>query len=102
LAWLAIRPGPLPESSVLAAHFSLKSDLVLALVTNLINLTPGTIGIEIDQARRIVYVHVINVGSDRAVKHFYSQMAELERLLVAAFEREADWRPSGDKEADRA
>ncbi|MGV0836720.1 Na+/H+ antiporter subunit E [Mycolicibacterium thermoresistibile] len=102
LAWLAVRPGPLPVSAVLAAHFTLKSDLVLALAVNLINLTPGTIGIEIDQNRRIVYVHVINVGSDRAVKNFYRQMAKLEQLLIAAFEREEDWQPAADKEADRA
>ncbi|EHI12358.1 putative monovalent cation/H+ antiporter subunit E [Mycolicibacterium thermoresistibile ATCC 19527] len=98
LAWLAIRPGPLPVSAVLAARFNLKSDLVLALAVNLINLTPGTIGIEIDQNRRIVYVHVINVGSERALRNFYRQMKQLEQLLIAAFERDEDWRPAPEKE----
>lgn len=102
LVWLAIRPGPLPVSAVLAAHFSLKSDLVLALAVNLINLTPGTIGIEIDQNRRVVYVHVINVGSDRALKNFYRQMAKLEQLLIAAFEREQDWRPAANADKEDA
>jgi multicomponent Na+:H+ antiporter subunit E len=32
------------------------------------------------------------------VSRFYSQIAEVERLLVSTFEREADWRPSADKE----
>lgn len=99
IAWLAIKPGPPPHSAVLRAHFALKSDLVLTLAVNIINLTPGTIALEVDQARRVVYVHVINVGSDRTMNHFHSQMATLERLLVAALEREEDWRPSTDKEA---
>jgi multicomponent Na+:H+ antiporter subunit E len=77
---------------------AVKSDLVLVLAVNIINLIPGSIVLEIDQARRMLYVHVIDVGSERAVSRFYSQVAEVERLLVSTFERVADWRPSADKE----
>jgi multicomponent Na+:H+ antiporter subunit E len=97
VAWLAIRPGPPPTTAVLRAHLALKSDLVLALAVNAINLTPGTIVLEIDQTRRMIYVHVLDVGSDRAVKRFYHQIAEVERLIIASFERAADWRPSPDE-----
>ncbi|MBU8808516.1 Na+/H+ antiporter subunit E [Mycolicibacterium goodii] len=100
VAWLAIRPGPPPLTAVLRAHLALKSDLVLALAVNIMNLTPGTIVLEIDQTRRMIYVHVLDVGSDRAVNRFYTQIDQLQRLLVAAFEREADWQPSAEKEVD--
>ena len=93
VAWLALRPGPPPLSAVLRARLALKSDLVLALAVNIMNLTPGTIVLEIDQARRLVYVHVLDVGSRRSVDRFYRQAAKLERMLVAAFERESEWRP---------
>jgi multicomponent Na+:H+ antiporter subunit E len=99
VAWLAIKPGPPPLSAVLGAHMALKSDLVLTLAANAINLIPGSIVLEIDQTRRIVYVHVIDTGSDRAVRQFYQQVAELERLLIAAFERDADWQPSAEQES---
>jgi multicomponent Na+:H+ antiporter subunit E len=99
LAWLAVKPGPPPLSAVLRAHMAIKSDLVLALAVNIINLTPGTIVLEIDQVRRMIYVHVIDVGSDRAVTRFYHQIAEIERLLVASFEREEDWRPVANRES---
>ncbi len=99
LAWLAVRPGPPPLSAVLRAHLAIKSDLVLALAVNIINLTPGTIVLEIDQVRRMIYVHVIDVGSDRAVKTFYRQVAQIERRLIASFERERDWRPSEERES---
>ena len=63
VAWLAIRPGPPPLTAVLRAHLDIKSDLVLALAVNIINLIPGSIVLEIDQVRRIIYVHVIDVST---------------------------------------
>jgi multicomponent Na+:H+ antiporter subunit E len=102
VAWLAVKPGPPALSAVLRAHLAVKSDLVLALAVNIFNLIPGSIVLEIDQTRRMLYMHVIDVGSDRAVSRFYRQVAVVERLLVSTFEREADWRPSPREEADRA
>jgi multicomponent Na+:H+ antiporter subunit E len=99
VAWLAVKPGPPPLSAVLRAHLAVKSDLVLALAVNIFNLIPGSIVLEIDQARRMLYMHVIDVGSDRAVSRFYSQVSVVERLLVASFERDADWRPSIEQES---
>jgi multicomponent Na+:H+ antiporter subunit E len=93
VAWLAIRPGPPPQTAVLRAHLAIKSDLVLALAVNAINLIPGSIVLEIDQTRRMIYVHVIDVGSAASVQRFYRQIADVERLMIASFEREADWRP---------
>ncbi len=101
MAWLAVRPGPLPVNAVLRAHLAIKSDLVLALGVNIINLTPGTIVLEIDQTRRLIYVHVVDVGSEKAIDRFHSQITTLQRLLVRAFERESDWRPAANEE-DRA
>src|ERR1700687_5482261 len=92
VAWLAIKPGPPPLSAVLRARLAVKSDLVRALAVTVLNLTAASIVLEIDQARRLIYVHVIDVGSDRAVNRFYRQVSEMERLLVATFEREAEWR----------
>ncbi|TGD89041.1 Na+/H+ antiporter subunit E [Mycolicibacterium sp. CH28] len=97
VAWLAVRPGPPPLSAVLRARLALKSDLVLALAVNIMNLTPGTIVLEIDQTRRQVYVHVLDVGSPRSVDRFYRQVAQLERLLTAAFERDSEWRPAASE-----
>jgi multicomponent Na+:H+ antiporter subunit E len=100
IAFLAVRPGPPPLSAVLRAHLAVKSDLVLALAVNIFNLIPGSIVLEIDQSRRMLYMHVIDVGNERAVARFYDQVSQVERLLVRAFERETDWRPSLTK--DRA
>jgi len=93
IAWLTLRPGPPPQAAVLRATLNLKSDLLLALGVNILNLTPGTLVVEIDQQRRQLYVHVLGVDSPGAVDHFHKQVADLEKLLVAAFERDSDWRP---------
>ena len=64
VAFLAVRPGPPPLSAVLRAHLAVKSDLVLALAVNIFNLIPGSIVLEIDQTTRMLYMHVIDVGSE--------------------------------------
>jgi multicomponent Na+:H+ antiporter subunit E len=99
VAWLAIKPGRPPLSAVMRAHLSVKSDLVLALAVNIFNLIPGSIVLEIDQTRRRLYMHVLDVGSDRAVEKFHRQVAVVERLLVASFERDEDWRPTVSEES---
>jgi multicomponent Na+:H+ antiporter subunit E len=98
VACLAVKPGPPLLSAVLRARLAIKSDLVLALAVNIMSLIPGSIVLEVDQERRLVYVHVIDVGNEKAVARFYRQVEQIERLLVAAFERDADWQPSTDKE----
>jgi multicomponent Na+:H+ antiporter subunit E len=100
VAVLAVRPGPPPMSAVLRAHLSVKSDLVLALAVNIFNLIPGSIVLEIDQTRRMLYMHVLDIGSDRAVDQFNRQVAVVERLLVRSFERDEDWRPTVNQESN--
>ncbi|WP_396905489.1 Na+/H+ antiporter subunit E [Mycolicibacterium phlei] len=99
VALLAIKPGPPPLSAVLRAHLAVKSDFVLALAVTIFNLIPGSIVVEIDQTRRMLYMHVIDVGSERTVRQFYKQVAVVERLLVRAFERDEDWRPAREEAA---
>jgi multicomponent Na+:H+ antiporter subunit E len=94
VAWLAVRPGPPPLSAVLRARMSIKSDLVLALAVNILTVIPGSMVLEIDQERRLIYVHVIDVGSEKAVARFYRQVEQVERLLIATFERDTDLRPA--------
>ncbi|WP_040838932.1 Na+/H+ antiporter subunit E [Nocardia brevicatena] len=87
LAWFAIRPTPPPIPGVLRVRFRFTSDLVMVLCINLLNLIPGTMVLEVDRERRVVYVHVIDVGSEAAVEKFVRTNRRLERLLIAAFER---------------
>lgn len=93
VAWLAIRPGPPPLNAVLRVQVHIKSDLVLALFINTVCLIPGSMVLEVDQPRRLLYVHVVDVGTSKAVATFNNQLRTLERLFVAAFERDSEWHP---------
>ncbi|QCB48994.1 Na+/H+ antiporter subunit E [Rhodococcus sp. PAMC28707] len=94
VAWLAVRPKAPPITGVLRVRIAIKSDLVLTLCVDALNLIPGTMVLEIDQTRRLVYVHVLDMGSQKAVDAFYRSVRLLEKLLIAAFERDSDWQPS--------
>jgi multicomponent Na+:H+ antiporter subunit E len=92
VAWLAVRPGAPPVTGVLRVQLSIKSDLVLVLCCDVLNLIPGTMVLEIDKVRRVVYVHVLDVSSDAAVDKFYRTTRRLEQLFISAFERPAEWK----------
>lgn len=94
VSWFSVRPGPPPIAGVLRVYFSFKSDLVLVLCVNLLNLIPGTVVLEIDRERCVVYVHVIDVGSEEAVDKFYRTSRQLERLLIETFQRPVTEKPS--------
>ena len=97
VAWLAVRPGPPPLTAVLRARVSIKSDLVLALASNILTIIPGSMVLEIDQERRLMYVHVIDVGNEKAVARFYRQVEQIERLLIASFERETEFQQASTR-----
>lgn len=94
VAWLALRPKAPPVTGVLRCRIAIKSDLVLTLFVDAMNLVPGTMVLEIDQTRRLIYVHVLDMGSQKAVDGFYAYVRNLEKLFIAAFERDSDWKPS--------
>lgn len=91
VAWFAVRPAPTPVSGVLRVYSGTRSDLVLVLWADLLNLIPGTMVLEIDRRRCVVYVHVLDVGSDAAVDKFYRTTRRLERLLIEGLERPTGW-----------
>lgn len=50
---------------------SIRSDLVFVLCTDVLNMIPGTMVLELDRSTHTVWVHVLDVGSEAAVEKFY-------------------------------
>ncbi|MFT3716709.1 MAG: Na+/H+ antiporter subunit E [Gordonia sp. (in: high G+C Gram-positive bacteria)] len=94
VAWAAIRPGAPPLGAVLRVPVAIKSDLVLTLAVDYLNLVPGTIVVEIDHLRRMLYIHVFDVSSPKQIEKFYTQVERVERLFIRTFERDSEWHPS--------
>ncbi|MFW0783179.1 Na+/H+ antiporter subunit E [Gordonia sp. CPCC 206044] len=94
VAWAAVRPGRPPLGAVMRVRVAIKSDLVLTLAVDYLNLVPGTMVLEIDHRRRMLYIHVFDVRTEKKVKAFYKQIAFVERAFIRAFERDSEWHPS--------
>ncbi|TSD99413.1 Na+/H+ antiporter subunit E [Skermania sp. ID1734] len=86
VSWLAIRPTPPPETGLLAIPVSIRSDLVLVLFSDVLNMIPGSMVLEIDKEDRLVYIHLLDAGSPAAVARFRRSMDRLERLFIQTFE----------------
>lgn len=68
--------------AVVGFPMSVRSDLEVTLLANLISLTPGTLTLDIDGERHILWVHALHVTSaDDLRRH----LADLERRLQEAF-----------------
>lgn len=58
---MPIRPG------ILAYHSQLRSEASLAVLANLITLTPGTFTVDVDPHRRTLYIHTIAIDDPEAI-----------------------------------
>ncbi len=83
---LAVRPGPPPRSAVVRSHLQIRSNLVLALLVDILTLVPGSMVLEVDQRRRVIHTHVLDVRGPADLERFQRHVGELEDLLIGAFE----------------
>jgi multicomponent Na+:H+ antiporter subunit E len=65
------------------------SDELITLITNLLALTPGTMPVELVEAPRTIYVHVLRMGDGDGVRR---RIRHLTSLAVRAFGSDADVR----------
>lgn len=71
-----MRPG------VIAMPLTARSDFEIALVANLISLTPGTLSLDVSDDRRVLYIHAMFLDDEPALRR---SLAELERRALALF-----------------
>ncbi|MBB2941417.1 multicomponent Na+:H+ antiporter subunit E [Actinoplanes lutulentus] len=85
VAALAFRFGSTPRSAVIAVPLRVPSDLGLTLTAEALSLVPGSLIVEVDRERGVLYVHVLGVSDLADVERFRGEVLALERRLVAAF-----------------
>ncbi|MFA5607790.1 MAG: Na+/H+ antiporter subunit E [Leucobacter sp.] len=84
VAWLAVRPGPPPETSIIAVRLRTKSDFILTMVGLTISLIPGSLVAEVDRFASTLYLHVLNTPTQREIRIMRRNVRKIERLLVLA------------------
>ena len=79
---LCLRPGRRVHQAVIAVPVHGGGDRLLTLVANSISLTPGTLTLEVDRDRRLLHVHVLDVGPHG--EGLAGVRRDIERLEAAA------------------
>lgn len=77
---LPIKPG------IVKVKTSLKSDTALTFLANSITLTPGTLSVDIDRQKGILYVHWINVKYEDTKKATSIIVERFEKILSKIFD----------------
>lgn len=84
VAWLGVRPGRLPVSSVVACPVRSSSELHLTVLTEALSLVPGSVVIEVRPDLGLLYAHVLDAGDDAAVEAFRARVLAVEAQVVRA------------------
>ena len=82
VAWLAVRPGPPPPTSIIAIRLRTRSDFILTMVGLTISLIPGSLVAEVDRFSSILYLHVLNTPTQREITSMRREVRRIERLLI--------------------
>lgn len=59
-----LRPSRVQRSGIVAVPLSLHDDTSIALLANLVTLTPGTTSLHVSDDKGVLYVHAMNLGDD--------------------------------------
>lgn len=63
-----LRPQRVQRSGIVAVPLSLRDELGVALLANLVTLTPGTTSLHVCLRRQVLYVHAMNLSDDTVVQ----------------------------------
>ncbi|WP_413354741.1 Na+/H+ antiporter subunit E [Microbacterium sp. 1P06AB] len=84
VAWQVVRPGRQPGVSVVAVPLVTDDDLIMAHVGVTASLIPGSLVLETDRDRRILYLHVLGASTDAEVEQQRRMVQRWEARLVRA------------------
>lgn len=84
VAALAFRFGHVPRSAIIAVKLRAPSDLGLTLTAEALSLVPGSLIVEADREKGVLYVHVLNVDKE-AADSFRQNVLDLETRIIHAF-----------------
>ncbi|MGW5672558.1 Na+/H+ antiporter subunit E, partial [Micromonospora sp. NPDC003776] len=84
VAAVAVRPGYRPRGAIIAVPLRVRTDLNLALTAEVISLVPGTLILEVDRDRGVLYVHVLDVRGPEDLTASRDRVLAVERRIVRA------------------
>jgi multicomponent Na+:H+ antiporter subunit E len=84
VAWLAIDPRWKPMNSIIAVQLLTRSDLVTTLTSEAISVVPGTVVVDIDRERGLLYLHALGTRTPTDIDRVRSAVLGTEERIVLA------------------
>ncbi|WP_431976312.1 Na+/H+ antiporter subunit E [Micromonospora haikouensis] len=92
VARIAVQPGYRPRGAIIAVRLRVRTDLNLALTAEAISLVPGTLIVEVDRERGVLYVHVLDVRGPEDLTGSRDRILATEARIVRAIGSAAELR----------
>ena len=84
VAWLSFRPRGVQSNAVIAVDLVTVSDFITTLTAITISLIPGSLVVEVDRDRSILYLHVMSAEDVEGLEKVREKTLSVERALVRA------------------
>jgi multicomponent Na+:H+ antiporter subunit E len=95
VAWTALRRSPPPVGGVVAVRLRPAPDVLFVLTAVLSSLVPGSLVVEIDARRAVLYLHVLDLDRSGGPDGIRRQTRQLEERVLHAFAARADLTAAG-------
>lgn len=92
VAGQAFDPRGVRGNAVVAAQLHTRSDFIVTIVAVVMTLVPGSLVIEIDRERSILYLHALNAFDDASIEKVRDEVLRVERAAVRALGSRGDLR----------
>ncbi|HEY9497684.1 MAG TPA: Na+/H+ antiporter subunit E [Terrimesophilobacter sp.] len=84
VAFQALNPRPIPRSSVIGIQLRTRSDLIMTLDAIAMSLVPGSLVVEADRERGILYLHTFATRTKDDVEAMRRKVLVVEARIVRA------------------
>lgn len=82
VAFKAFKPRAPGAGSVVAVQLHTRSDLLITVISQVSGLIPGSLVVEADRARSIIYLHGLDCSNDAAVERVRHDAHRIEYFLI--------------------
>jgi multicomponent Na+:H+ antiporter subunit E len=90
VAFQALNPRPIPQSSVIGIQLRTRSDLIMTLDAIAMSLVPGSLVVEADRERSTLYLHTFATRTEDDVEAMRAKVLVVEARIVRAIGSRAD------------
>ena len=84
VAWKAVRPRGVTSNAIVAVQLHTRSDFVMTLVAEAVSLVPGSLVVEADRERSILYMHALAIEDEVGVEGVRRRVLGFEERIVRA------------------